>query len=95
MPNINFDIFYDTDTFNITASRGIKAPKVKPSWKVRNAPKLPPKEPPLPVAERAFGPKKAQSAASESGEKPEKKKNVPKLEVRKKQEQEQQQKSSQ
>jgi hypothetical protein len=57
MPNINFDIFYDTDTINITASRGTNAPRAKPSWKVRQAPKLPPREPPQPPAAKAFGPK--------------------------------------
>ena len=40
MPNISFDIFFDDDILNITASRG-KVPKIKPEWKVRTAPKLP------------------------------------------------------
>jgi hypothetical protein len=44
MPNVSFDIFYDLDFINITATRSGAAPKVKPAWKVRTAPKLPPKE---------------------------------------------------
>ena len=44
MPNISFDIFFDQDFINITATRGKTAPKAKPEWKVRSAPKLPPKE---------------------------------------------------
>ena len=48
MPNISFDIFFNEDVVNITASRGNSAPKVKPSWKSRTAPKLPPKTPPQP-----------------------------------------------
>ena len=46
MPNVSFDIFYDLDFINITATRSGAAPKVKPAWKVRQAPKLPPKETP-------------------------------------------------
>ena len=46
MPNISFDIFFDKDFVNISASRGRVAPKAKPEWKVRSAPKLPPKEVP-------------------------------------------------
>jgi len=45
MPNVSFDIFFDQDFINISASRGKHAPKAKPDWKVRTAPKLPPKEP--------------------------------------------------
>lgn len=45
MPNISFDIFFDKDFINITATRGLTAPKAKPEWKVRTAPKLPPKAP--------------------------------------------------
>ena len=44
MPNVSFDIFYDLDFINITATRSGAAPKVKPAWKLRTAPKLPPKE---------------------------------------------------
>ena len=44
MPNISFDIFFDKDFLNVSASRGRVAPKAKPEWKVRSAPKLPPKE---------------------------------------------------
>jgi len=44
MPNISFDIFFDQDFINVSASRGKTAPKAKPEWKVRTAPKLPPKE---------------------------------------------------
>ncbi|KIV83776.1 hypothetical protein PV11_05771 [Exophiala sideris] len=43
MPNVSFDVFFDKDFINITATRGIKAPKAKPEWKVRTVPKLPPK----------------------------------------------------
>jgi hypothetical protein len=43
MPNISFDIFFDQDFINVTATRGRTAPKAKPEWKVRSAPKLPPK----------------------------------------------------
>lgn len=43
MPNISFDVFFDKDFINITATRGQTAPKAKPQWKVRTAPKLPPK----------------------------------------------------
>ena len=46
MPNISFDIFFDKDFINVTAARGKTAPKAKPEWKVRTAPKLPPKETP-------------------------------------------------
>ena len=56
MPNISFDIFFNDDVINLTASRSQGAPKVKPAWKVRSAPKLPPKEPPAaPTA--VFAPK--------------------------------------
>ncbi|MCJ1408846.1 hypothetical protein MMC19_002923 [Ptychographa xylographoides] len=55
MPNISFDIFFQDDIINITASRSQgTAPKVKPAWKVRTAPKLPPKEPIEPKT-AAFG----------------------------------------
>lgn len=47
MPNVSFDVFFDKDFINITATRGVKAPKAKPDWKVRTAPKLPPKEAPV------------------------------------------------
>lgn len=46
MPNISFDIFFDQDFINVTATRGKTAPKAKPEWKVRSAPKLPPKQQP-------------------------------------------------
>jgi len=49
MPNISFDVFYDQDFVNFTVSRGKAAPKAKPAWKVRSAPKLPPKEIPAPT----------------------------------------------
>jgi len=45
MPNVSFDVFFDQDFINVTATRGKVAPKAKPEWKVRTAPKLPPKEP--------------------------------------------------
>lgn len=48
MPNISFDVFFDTDFINITATRAQGAPKVKPAWKTRTAPKLPPKALPPP-----------------------------------------------
>ncbi|KEF57677.1 uncharacterized protein A1O9_05595 [Exophiala aquamarina CBS 119918] len=47
MPNVSFDVFFDKDFINITATRGITAPKAKPDWKVRTAPKLPPKQTPV------------------------------------------------
>lgn len=47
MPNISFDIFFDQDFINVTATRGKTAPRAKPEWKVRSAPKLPPKEQPV------------------------------------------------
>jgi len=47
MPNVSFDVFFDKDFINITATRGITAPKAKPDWKVRTAPKLPPKQAPV------------------------------------------------
>ncbi|MCJ1302196.1 hypothetical protein MMC08_004999 [Hypocenomyce scalaris] len=50
MPNISFDVFFDQDFINITATRAQGAPKVKPAWKTRVAPKLPPKE--LPPASK-------------------------------------------
>jgi hypothetical protein len=93
MPNINFDIFYDKDVINFTASRGTSAPKVKPAWKVRSAPKLPPKVPPQPPTVAAFGPKSLkQQAPSEAGSDtrkseatPAPKKKPAKLEIRNKQ----------
>ena len=89
MPNISFDIFFNEDVVNITASRSQGAPRVKPAWKVRTAPKLPPRTPPQkPTA--AFG-KPQQKALPAPEEKPEatddseKPKRVPKkLEVRSK-----------
>ena len=46
MPNISFDIFFDQDFVNISAHRG-RVPRAKPGWKLRTAPKLPPKEEPV------------------------------------------------
>jgi hypothetical protein len=83
MPNISFDIFFQDDIINITASRsGGSAPKVKPAWKVRTAPKLPPKEPFEPKTERAFGPPKLKQAPQPSTAKPKPKeiKEAPKVE---------------
>lgn len=57
MPNISFDIFFNDDLINITASRSQGAPKVKPGWKARSAPKIAQKSKPTP--ESAFGPKAA------------------------------------
>jgi hypothetical protein len=48
MPNISLDFFYDIDFANITITRSQGAPKVKPAWKVKQAPKLPPKPKALP-----------------------------------------------
>jgi hypothetical protein len=48
MPNISFDIFFNDDTINLTASRSKFAPKVKPTWKIRSAPKLEPAKPKTP-----------------------------------------------
>lgn len=67
MPNISFDIFFNEDTVNITASRGKAAPRVKPEWKVRSAPKLPPKTPPQPATAAFANP--AKSRDQESAEK--------------------------
>jgi len=53
MPNISFDVFYDQDFVNFTVSRGGAAPKAKPAWKIRSAPKLPPKEIPAPTKPNA------------------------------------------
>ncbi|MCJ1328467.1 hypothetical protein MMC10_005144 [Thelotrema lepadinum] len=75
MPNISFDIFFNEDTVNITATRGDKAPKVKPEWKVRSAPKLPPKTPPQKPVAAFANPSKAKAAqesAKESTDKVEK-----------------------
>ena len=75
MPNISFDVFFTDDVINVTASRSNGAPKVKPEWKVRTAPKLPPKEPPsAPTA--VFG--KSNPRITELGEEKEKRK-PPKL----------------
>ena len=50
MPNISFDIFFDQDIINLTATRsGSGAPKVKPGWKVKTAPKLAAREGPRPT----------------------------------------------
>jgi len=53
MPNLSFDIFYDQDILNFTATRAGAVPKVKPEWKVKSAPKLAPKE----VPEPKYGPR--------------------------------------
>ena len=67
MPNISFDIFFQEDIINITASRsGGSAPKIKPAWKVRSAPKLPPKEPPVDPKVAAFGAPKLKQPGSDS-----------------------------
>jgi hypothetical protein len=50
MPNISLDFFYDLDFANITVTRSQGAPKAKPAWKVRQAPKLPPKPKALPAS---------------------------------------------
>ena len=55
MPNISFDIFYTADLVNFTVSRSGGAPRAKPDWKVRQAPKLAPK--PKPTPENTFGKK--------------------------------------
>jgi hypothetical protein len=82
MPNISLDIFFNEDVINITASRGSKAPKVKPEWKTRTAPKLPPKTPPQPPT-AVFGKPKAIEAPQASAP-AQPKKPAPKLEVRNK-----------
>ena len=58
MPNISFDIFYNTDLINFTISRSGGAPRAKPDWKIRQAPKLAPK--PKPTPENTFGKKPSQ-----------------------------------
>ncbi len=61
MPNLSFDVFYNADILNFTATRSQGAPKPKPDWKVRTAPKLAAK--PKPTPESAFGlPKQIESA---------------------------------
>ena len=62
MPNISFDIFFNQDIVNITASRSQGAPKVKPDWKVRTAPKLALK--PSVTPETAFGTKETPKSDS-------------------------------
>ena len=62
MPNLSFDIFYNDDLVNITASRAQGAPKVKPGWKARAAPKISQKEKPTPQS--AFGPKAAAAVSN-------------------------------
>jgi len=69
MPNISFDIFYNTDLVNFTISRSGGAPKAKPDWKIRQAPKLAPK--PKPTPENTFGPPKT------SQQKPSQQKELP------------------
>ncbi|KAI9815715.1 MAG: hypothetical protein M1827_002111 [Pycnora praestabilis] len=87
MPNINFDIFFDQDFVNFTATRSQGAPKIKPEWKVRTAPKLPPKELPAPTKN---SPRPAPKQKSTPGSRiedvtdkaestPAPKKNIPKL----------------
>lgn len=62
MPNISFDIFFNDDLVNITASRSQGAPKVKPGWKARSAPKIAQKTKPTP--DSAFGPKAAAAVSN-------------------------------
>lgn len=45
MGNFKVDVDYDLDFLNITLTRSQAVPKVTPAWKVRLAPKLPPKQP--------------------------------------------------
>ncbi|MCJ1477469.1 hypothetical protein MMC13_006141 [Lambiella insularis] len=88
MPNISFDIFFQDDIINLTATRSQgSAPKVKPAWKVRTAPKLPPKEPVQPPTS-VFGKQqkklpapepKAAPKAKEETSKPAEAKKIPKL----------------
>lgn len=80
MPNISFDIFFNEDVVNITASRGNSAPKVKPGWKTRVAPKLPPKEPPQPATAVFAKPSREEESSSSA----EPKRPARKLEVRNK-----------
>ncbi|MCJ1390285.1 hypothetical protein MMC18_003143 [Xylographa bjoerkii] len=66
MPNISFDIFFQDDIINLTATRSAgSAPKVKPAWKVRTAPKLPPKEPVQPKTAVFGKPEQKQLTAPE------------------------------
>jgi hypothetical protein len=85
MPNVSFDIFYDLDFINITATRSGAAPKAKPAWKVRTAPKLPPKE--LPTSKASPRPESrpkinAQRNALNEKQAPAAKKAPPKLSSR-------------
>ena len=66
MPNLSFDIFFNEDTVNVTATRGKAAPKIKPDWKVRSAPKLPPKTPSLPATAAFANPSKVRAAVDQA-----------------------------
>lgn len=88
MPNISFDIFFQDDIINLTATRSAgSAPKVKPAWKVRTAPKLPPKEPvqpptsvfAAPKQKKLPAPEKTAPKAKEESKKPGEAKKIPKL----------------
>lgn len=78
MPNISFDIFFNEDIVNVTASRSQgSAPKVKPGWKTRTAPKLPKKQEPKTSAFAKPTPRITEVEDSEE-EKPQEKKETPK-----------------
>jgi hypothetical protein len=53
MPTISADFTYGLDFLNFTVTQSQGAPKVKPAWKVRTAPKLPPKQQALPASSTA------------------------------------------
>lgn len=48
MAHISADLIFDSDFLNFTITNANAAPKIKPAWKVRTAPKLPPKQKALP-----------------------------------------------
>lgn len=51
MPSAKIDLFWEgLDFFNITYSKSEGAPKVTAPWKIRTAPKLPPKPKALPAS---------------------------------------------
>jgi len=83
MPNVSFDIFYDLDFINVTATRSGAAPKAKPAWKVRTAPKLPPKELPASKATPRPAPRpKINAQRNAQHEKQPKAEGLPKLSQR-------------
>lgn len=84
MPNISFDVFFDTDFINITATRAQGAPKAKPAWKTRSIPKLAPKPLPPPSKDsprppKLTGPRVTELPEDEPAPKPKAKAAAPKV----------------